>query len=53
MLILENLDNNRKLSLSDNDLDLIYDALSELQDNDDCRDQVLDLQDKFYTLFSK
>jgi hypothetical protein len=42
---------DKRIELLDNDLDLIYDALSEYQDNDDVRDQVLDLLDKLNSLF--
>ena len=50
MYIIENLDTGKKISLSNNDLELAYEALSEYQDNDDVADQVIDLIDKFHEL---
>ena len=51
MYIIENLDTGKKISLSNNDLELAYEALSEYQDySEEVADQVIDLIDKFYEL---
>ena len=50
MLILENLENNKKIALSDSDLDVIYDALREQLDNEDNELQVIDILDKISNL---
>jgi hypothetical protein len=56
MYIIENLKTGKKISLSNNDLELVYEGLTVYQDNakfdnnDDVADQVSDLIDKFYEL---
>jgi hypothetical protein len=56
MYIIENLKTGKKISLSNNDLELVYEGLTVYQDNakfdnnDEVADQVSDLIDKFYEL---
>jgi hypothetical protein len=51
MYIIENLDSGKKISLSNNDLELAYEALSEYQDySEEVADQVFDLIDNLHQL---